>query len=110
MIYYSNAELTAIDIVHYEQYIGGLSRAATILDELAEKLDFRKASDNLFNYTSIATIQRLGYILDDILEQKEIAEVLHSELLTYVKRFRYIPLSTHKLMRMQKRILVGKFI
>ena len=44
----------------------------------------------------IATIQRLGYILDDILEQKEIAEVLHSELLTYVKRFRYIPLSTHK--------------
>ena len=96
VIYYSNAELTAIDIVHYEQYIGGLSRAATILDELAEKLDFRKASDNLFNYTSIATIQRLGYILDDILEQKEIAEVLHSELLTYVKRFRYIPLSTHK--------------
>lgn len=96
VIYYSNAELTAIDIVHYEQYIGGLSRAATILDELAENLDFRRASDNLFNYTSIATIQRLGYILDDILEQKEIAEVLHSELLTYVKRFRYIPLSTHK--------------
>lgn len=96
MIYYSNAELTAIDIVQYEQYIGGLSRAATILDELAEKLDFRRSSDNLFNYTSTATIQRLGYILDDILEQKEIAEVLHAELLTYVKRFRYIPLSKQK--------------
>lgn len=110
MIYYSNAELTAIDIVHYEQYIGGLSRAATILDELAEKLDFRRASDNLFNYTSIATIQRLGYILDDILEQKEIAEVLHSELLTYVKRLDIFLLVHTKLIRTQKRILVGKLI
>lgn len=96
VIYYSNTELTAIDIVQYEQYIGGLSRAATILDELAEKLDFRKASDKLFNYTSIAAIQRLGYILDDILGQKEIADVLYTELLKYAKRFRYIPLNTQK--------------
>ncbi len=96
VIHYSNAELTAIDIVQYEQYIGGLSRAATILDELAEKLDFRGASDNLFNYTSIATIQRLGYILEEILERKEVVDVLHAELLTYVKRFRYVPLDTKK--------------
>ena len=39
VIYYSNAELTALDIVQYEQYIGGLSRASTILEELTEKLD-----------------------------------------------------------------------
>ena len=96
IINYSNAELTAIDIVQYEQYIGGLSRAATILDELTEKLDFRGASGNLFNYTSIATIQRLGYILEDILKQKEIADVLHTELQSYVKHFRYVPLRTQK--------------
>lgn len=58
VIYYSNAELTALDIVQYEQYIGGLSRASTILEELTEKLDFRGASNKLFSYTSIATIQR----------------------------------------------------
>ena len=34
VIYYSNAELTALDIVQYEQYIGGLSRASTILENL----------------------------------------------------------------------------
>lgn len=96
VIYYSNAELTAIDIVQYEQYIGGLSRAATILDELVEKLNFRGISNKLLNYTSIATIQRLGYILENILEQKEIADVLHRELLTYVKRFRYVPLNKQK--------------
>lgn len=96
IIYYSNVELTAIDIVQYEQYIGGLSRAATILEELTEKMDFRGASKSLFNYTSIATVQRLGYIMEEILEQKEIAEVLYTELLLYVKRFRYVSLSTHK--------------
>ncbi len=96
IIYYSNAELTAIDIVQYEQYIGGLSRAATILEELAEKLDFRGTSNNLFNHTSIATIQRLGYILEVVLEQQEIADVLHTELLSYVRRFRYVPLSTQR--------------
>ena len=59
-------------------------------------MNFNGASKTLFNYTSIATIQRLGYILDEILEQKEIADELYAELLLYVKRFRYISLCTHK--------------
>lgn len=96
VIYYSNAELTAVDIIQYEQYIGGLSRASTVLEELAEKIDFHGASKNLFDYTSIATVQRLGYILEVILEQEEIADVLYAELRSYVKRFRYVPLSTYK--------------
>lgn len=96
VIHYSNVELTAIDVVQYEQYIGGLSRAATILEELAEKMDFRDASKNLFGYTSIATVQRLGYILEEVLEQKEVAEVLYIELLSFVKHFRYVPLSTNR--------------
>ena len=70
VIYYSNAELTALDIVQYEQYIGGLSRAATI--------------------------QRLGYILDEILNAEEIADTLYMELTSYVKRFKYIPLTINK--------------
>ena len=68
-ILYSNSELTAIDIVQYEQYIGGLSRA---------------------------TIQRLGYMLEDVLGQTEIADVLYTELRSYAKRFRYVPLNTRK--------------
>ena len=96
VIYYSNVELTSIDIVQYEQYIGGLSRAATILEELADKMDFRDASKKLFCYTSVATIQRLGYILEEILEQKTVADMLYTELLSYTRRFRYVPLSTHR--------------
>lgn len=95
-ILFSNSELTAIDIVQYEQYIGGLSRAATILEELTENLDFHGVSDRLFNYTSIATIQRLGYMLEDVLGHTEIAEVLYAELRSFAKRFRYVPLNTRK--------------
>ena len=96
VIRYSNVELTSIDIVQYEQHIGGLSRAATILEELAEKMDFRDASKKLFGHTSIATIQRLGYILEEVLGQKEVAEALYTELLLYAGRFRYVPLSTNR--------------
>lgn len=94
--YYSNAELTAIDIVQYAQYIGGLSKATAILYKLAENLDFHGASKQLFKYSSIATLQRLGYIFDEILDQKEIADVLYEELLSYAIRFRHVLLCTHK--------------
>ncbi len=95
-IRYSNAELTALDLVQYEQYVGGLSRVATVLLELSEQTDFSRASQALFKYTTVATIQRLGYILEEVLERPESAEVLYKELTAYVKRFKYIPLSTRR--------------
>lgn len=94
VIQYSNAELTALDLVQYEQYVGGLSRVATILEELSERIDFKNAAQSLFNYTTLAAIQRLGYILDEVLQQSEIADILHNELTAYSKRLRYVPLST----------------
>lgn len=102
-IFYSNAELTAIDIVQYEQYIGGLSRAATILDELVEQTNFSKTSDKLFSVTTLATIQRLGYILEEVLQQTEQAETLYEQLCSYAGRFRYVPLSTrHNITKIEK--------
>ena len=59
-------------------------------------MDFRGASKNLFGHTSIAAVQRLGYILEEVLGQKEIAEVLYTELLSYANRFRYVSLSTYR--------------
>ena len=93
-IRYSNAELTAIDLIQYEQYIGGLSEAATILAELSEGLDFRRVSRRLFDYTSQATLQRLGYVLEEVLLQTEVADVLYEKLRAYAGRLRYVPLST----------------
>jgi len=94
VIKFSNAELTAVDLVQYDQYAGGLSRVATVLEELAEQTDFSKAADSLFDYTTVSTIQRLGFILENVLNQKEQAEELYRQLQTYGKRLNYIQLSS----------------
>ena len=87
-IYYSNAELTAVDLVQYEQHIGGLSRAATILEELSELIDFSKISESLFAYTS------LGFILDVVLQEEQRANDLYDLLCKYTRTFKYVFLST----------------
>jgi len=94
VVRFSNPELTAIDLIQYEKHIGGLSRAATVLEELVEQTDFSKASEGLFDCTSVAAIQRLGFILGSILKEQQQADVLHEQLVFYGKKLNYIPLST----------------
>lgn len=91
---FSSPELTAIDLLQYEKHIGGLSRAATVLAELAEETDFSKVSNELLAYTSLSAVQRLGFILENILEENEQADILHKQLCNYGKRLNYVPLST----------------
>jgi hypothetical protein len=94
---YSNAELTALDLVQFEQHIGGLSRAATVLSELLENTEFNGASNELFSYTTLPTIQRLGYIVDIILEDKVQADVIYREMTKYRNKIQYCFLSnSHK--------------
>jgi len=92
VIKFSNPELTAIDLVQYEQHIGGLSRAVTVLSELIEKTNFVDASEGLLACASLSTIQRLGYILDAVLDEKAQADTLYAELQKYGKRLNYTPL------------------
>jgi predicted transcriptional regulator of viral defense system len=94
IVRFSNPELTAIDLIQYEKYIGGLSRVATVLAELTEETDFSKVSNELLDYTSVSTIQRLGFILDRILEENRPADILYKQLCNYGKRLNYVPLST----------------
>lgn len=91
---YSNAELTAVDLVQYSSYVGGLSRVATILSELVEATNFETKIEDLLQFTTIATLQRLGYILEVILEEQEQAESIYFQLKALGKRMVYIPLST----------------
>lgn len=93
-IRYSSPELTAIDLVQYEQHIGGLSRAATVLAELTEQTDFSKITKEFLDVTTVSTIQRLGFILENIIEETEQADILFEQLRNYGKRLNYIPLSS----------------
>ena len=76
---FSNAELTAVDLVQFAGHVGGYQRAATVLSELVNAMDISRM-EQVFPYTSSATLQRLGYLLEFVLEEKEKADELYGLL------------------------------
>jgi len=89
----SSPELTAIDLVHYHKQIGGLNRIIPVLEELSENL---KSSTliAIAAASSFPTIQRLGYLLEQLSETK-LAESLST--LLAVNKTNAAPLSlSHK--------------
>jgi hypothetical protein len=92
----SSPELTATDLIQFEKEIGGLNRAATVLNELIDSLNFKKTPAQFFEYVPVPVIQRLGYLLDEALDYKAQAE----DLLLCVKKqaysFRKTPLKNRK--------------
>lgn len=68
----SSPELTVIDLIRFPQKSGHLNNVATVLSELSEKWDGRTMTSLCRNsYTPTATLQRLGYILDEVLGMKK---------------------------------------
>lgn len=91
---FSSPELTAVDLVQYNQLIGGLSMAATVLEELLEYTDFNRQFESLLSATNIPTLQRLGYISEVILEETDQANTLFGLLKSSNKRMKKIPLDS----------------
>lgn len=61
----STPESTALDLVGYEQRAGGLNLVATVLSELAEKIDPAKLV-TAAHAAPIVWAQRLGYLLEQV--------------------------------------------
>lgn len=95
-ILYSNAELTAVDLVQYSQLVGGLSVAATVIAELVEKTDFSKNAESIVKTTTLPTLQRLGFILDTVLDEQSSADDVRKMLEPYFSELKYRPLSTEQ--------------
>jgi len=92
----SRPELTAADLVTYQKKVGGLSRASTVLYELAEEFDFKRLDKSFFNFVPNATIQRLGYLLEHVLEPPKLADVLYAKAQMHKCKFNMIPLKHGK--------------
>lgn len=88
----SNPILTATDLIQFEKKIGGLNRAATVLEELVEKINPEQITNKIINRVPVTTWQRLGFILENILEQKEIANTIFQKLQEHQKKLYRIPL------------------
>ena len=74
----STPEVTAYDLVRFPAAAGHLNNVATVLGELAEKLDAAKLAELAPTY-SAPDVQRLGYLLD-LVGQQDIAEPLAKAL------------------------------
>lgn len=62
----SSPELTTMDLLLYPNPSGGINHTATVLSEIAEKIDPRKLIDLAKNSKGTSWLQRLGYILEKI--------------------------------------------
>lgn len=91
---YSNAELTAVELVQYEQKCGGLSQVATVLRELLEHTDFAHASDGAFRVCKDSAVQRLGYIVECVLGDERQGEIIYHEWVRCCPAPHFIRLST----------------
>jgi predicted transcriptional regulator of viral defense system len=61
----SSPEATAIDLIGYQQQIGGLDQVVTIVSELAERLDPQKLV-GAAQTAPLPWAQRLGYLLEQV--------------------------------------------
>ena len=73
-------ELTAVDLVTYQERSGSITRAATVLSELVEKTDFSQLDSKFVKVAPVACFQRLGYILDQVLEENKAADAVYELL------------------------------
>ena len=72
----SNPILSATDLIQFEKRVGGLNRVASVMNELAEAIKPEDFNDFLISVTPVTALQRLGYIMDKILDNKVLADAL----------------------------------
>ena len=88
----SKPELTAADLITFQKEIGGLNRVCTVLYELMEVVRFGKLDKTFFEYVPAATVQRLGYLLETVLDKPKQADLLYSKARAHGCKFQKIPL------------------
>ena len=71
----SSPELTALDLLAYVDKIG-INRAVTVLQELAQAMKATTLSKIAKRYSNTPVIQRLGYILDKVLDEEKLPDSL----------------------------------
>lgn len=88
----SNPLLTAIDLIYYEKRIGGLNRASTVINELIEKVKQKDITVELIDYANVTSLQRLGFILEEVVDRKELGQKIYNLCNIAEKTFYQIPL------------------
>lgn len=85
----SNPVLTAADLIQFEKRVGGINRAAIVLEELAEAIKPGDFSQLFVRTTPATTLQRLGYLLENVINNQKLSSALYKQMIkTGVNFFR----------------------
>lgn len=83
----SDPILTAVDLIHYQNKLGGLNRMLPVIEELIEEMNSSDLQDLLTWYPSRSSLQRLGYVLERLEADNSLLETLFD----YFKSIKYYP-------------------
>lgn len=89
----SGPELTAFDLIQFEDRVGGLNRVFQVLSELMDSMDEERLV-RVLEQSDIAPayVQRLGYMLEKVEESNPLAETLRVYLQKREKPLQRVPL------------------
>lgn len=99
----SSPELTALDIVFFFNEVGGFNRIITVLEELSESMDAQKLLATAKRFYQITTIQRLGFLLSEVLQNRNLSDPLAE----YIKSLNYFPVLLRPEKRKRGRMAAG---
>ncbi|MFZ1750235.1 MAG: type IV toxin-antitoxin system AbiEi family antitoxin [Saprospiraceae bacterium] len=88
----SNPGLTATDLIQFEKRIGGINRAATVINELSETMTSADFDVILLSNTPVTALQRLGYLLEFACENQKLANALYDIVFSAGLKLYRIPL------------------
>ncbi len=72
--------LTTVDLIYHQTKIGGLNRMLSVLEELTEEMKWEDAKDLLSWYPHKSVLQRLGFLLEEINTESDIANLIYEHL------------------------------
>jgi len=83
----SDAALTTVDLIYHQTKLGGINRMLAIIEELIEEIKLSNLKDLLSWYPHKSTLQRLGFLLDELQADSQLKELLSE----YFKENRCFP-------------------
>lgn len=76
----SSPALTIVDLIHHQTKLGGINRMLATIEELTEELSNTDIVDLLSWYPNKSTLQRFGFLLEEIDNGKGFQEMIYSDL------------------------------
>jgi len=73
--------LTAIDLIYHHTKLGGLNRMLAVLEELIEVITLKEIEDLLTWYPYKSTLQRFGFLLEELGADSELTQPILTQLL-----------------------------